>query len=233
MIFGDFFKKNFSFDISQWCDRLPVSHSAAVLVLYCALNLFGPWCFEAVELRMTVAPLAAFLLVGIFLYLQPGRIADLCAFRKLPSGSAYKVVVAVFAAFLLTFISHYWSCEFFKYINWAVKEEQPLAKTLKDASVAGCVVIGFTAIVLAPVGEEVVFRRMLYGILSELGAVKAVLLTSFLFSILHFHLVGTVGLFFFALILQLLYLNTKNIWHPIQLHMIFNALSFISVLSDK
>lgn len=61
----------------------------------------------------------------------------------------------------------------------------------------------------------------------------ALFLTSFLFSIAHFYLVGIPGLFFLAMILQLLYLHTRNLWCPIQVHMIFNALSVIAVLTSK
>ena len=95
------------------------------------------------------------------------------------------------------------------------------------------VIIGITTIIFAPIGEEIVFRRMLYGLLMPLGSVKALLLTAFLFSIAHFYLVGIPGLFFLALILQLLYLNTRNLWCPIQVHVIFNALSFVSILSSS
>ena len=114
-----------------------------------------------------------------------------------------------------------------------VDEEQSLTKSLKDASLPNIIIIGITTIIFAPIGEEIVFRRMLYGLLSPLGSVKALFLTSFLFSIVHFYLVGIPGLFFLAMILQLLYLHTRNLWCPIQVHMIVNSFSFISVLSSN
>ena len=115
----------------------------------------------------------------------------------------------------------------------SVDKEQHLAKSLREASLSEIIIIGITTIIFAPLGEEIVFRRMLYGLLLPLGSVKALFLTSFLFSIAHFYLVGIPGLFFLAIILQLLYLHTRNLWCPIQVHMIANSLSFVSVLSTS
>lgn len=230
MIFHDFFNKNFHFKISLWCSGLPEKLCLTVIVLYCCLNLFVPLCFSNLTMQLTIAPWGAFLLVGAFLYFSKYKISAICSFRYIESGSAYKVIAAEFLIILLTFICYYWSCEFFKYIGFAVSEEQPLVETLKDASVSEKTIIGITTIIIAPVGEEIVFRRMLYGLLIPLGSAKALIYTSLLFSICHFYIVGIPGLFFLAMILQLLYLNTRNLWCPIQVHMIYNALSFIALL---
>ena len=230
MIFRDFFKNNFQFAIFQWCAVLPTKWSLLTIVLYCCLNLFVPLCFSTLTLQLTIAPWGALLLLAGFLYFSKNKMSAVCSFRRLEPGVAYKVIFAAFLILLLSFISHYWSCEFFKVTGLSVKENQPLAEFLKEASLPEKVIIGITTIIFAPIGEEIVFRRMLYGLLIPFGSVNALLLTSFLFSIAHFYLVGISGLFFLALILQLLYLNTRNLWCPIQVHVIFNALSFISVL---
>lgn len=231
MIFHAFFKRNFHFEISQWCSDLPVKQTWIIIILYCCLNLFVPLCFSSLTtMQLTVASWGALLLLGGFLYFSKNKISDVCSFRNLESGVAYKVVLAIFLILLLAFICHYWSCEFFKFVGLTVDEEQPLAESLRNASLTEIIIIGITTIIFAPIGEEIVFRRMLYGLLMPFGSVNALLLTSFLFSVVHFYLVGIPGLFFLALILQLLYLNTRNLWCPIQVHVIFNALSFISVL---
>lgn len=233
MIFRDFFKNNFQFAIFQWCAVLPAKWSLLTIVLYCCLNLFVPLCFSTLTLQLTIAPWGALLLLAGFLYFSKNETSAICSFRHLESGCAYKVIFTVFLILLLTFISHYWSCEFFKFIGVSVKEKQPLTESLQDASLLEIIIIGITTILFAPIGEEIVFRRMLYGLLIPFGSVNALLLTSFLFSVAHFYLVGIPGLFFLALILQLLYLNTRNLWCPIQVHVIFNALSFVSILSNS
>lgn len=232
MIFDVFFKKNFHFAISQWCVALPTKLTIIVIILYCCLNLFGPLCFSSLSLQLTIAPWGALGLLAGFLYFSEKKIPDICSFRHLESGSAYKIFGVLFLILLMSFACYYWSCEFFRFVGLTVDEEQPLAESLKDASLPEIIIIGITTIIFAPIGEEIVFRRMLYGLLEPTGKKQALFLTSFLFSILHFYLVGIPGLFFMAMILQLLYLNTKNLWCPIQVHMIFNALSFISILCN-
>lgn len=233
MLFYTFFKKYFHYEILQWCADLPVKRTWLIVILYCCLNLCLPVCFSSLAMQLTVAPWGALLLLWGFLYFSKNKVAEICSFQRLESGVAYKVVLAVFLILLLSFICHYWSCEFFNFAGLTVDEEQSLTKSLKDASLPNIIIIGITTIIFAPIGEEIVFRRMLYGLLSPLGSVKALFLTSFLFSIVHFYLVGIPGLFFLAMILQLLYLHSKNLWCPIQVHMIVNTFSFISVLSSS
>ena len=233
MIFYAFFKRNFHFEISQWCSDLPGKPTLIAVVLYCCLNLFVPLCFSTRAMQLTVAPWGALLLLGGFLYFSKNKTSAICSFRNFEPGVAYKVVLAVFLILLLSFICHYWSCAFFKLVGLSVDKEQHLAKSLREASLSEIIIIGITTIIFAPLGEEIVFRRMLYGLLLPLGSVKALFLTSFLFSIAHFYLVGIPGLFFLAIILQLLYLHTRNLWCPIQVHMIANSLSFVSVLSTS
>ncbi|MBR2439795.1 MAG: CPBP family intramembrane metalloprotease [Lentisphaeria bacterium] len=233
MIFRDFFKNNFQFAIFQWCAVLPAKWSLLTIVLYCCLNLFVPLCFSTLTLQLTIAPWGAMLLLAGFLYFSKNETSAICSFRHLDPGCAYKVFFSVLLILLLSIICYYWSCEFFKFVGLMVDEEQPLTESLRDASLPEIIIIGITTIIFAPIGEEIVFRRMLYGLLFPLGSVKALFLTSFLFSIAHFYLVGIPGLFFLAMILQLLYLHTRNLWCPILVHVIFNALSFVSVLSNS
>ena len=233
MIFEKYFRKSFYFDLREYCADLPLGASGIVIVLYCCINLFMPLCFKTLSLQLTIAPWGAFLLLMLFLYFEKSSIPEICSFRKLEPGNGSKVTVTLLLVMLLVFICNYWSGEFFKLIGLSVDETQPIAETLKEASLTEIILIGVTTIIFAPIGEEIVFRRMLYGILLQTGPLKALLLTSFLFSIAHFYLAGIPGLFFFALLLQLLYLNTRNLWCPIQLHVVFNAMSFISVLAQK
>lgn len=232
MIFEKFFKSNFSFNMAQWCSPLPAKSSALLIVLYCALNLFLPLCFKSQILKLTVAPWSSFLLLLGGLLLSPGKIAGSCSFKKVTQGSGLKVAAAVLLTLFIAFICQYWSIEFFKLLGLPVSDKQPLTGILKNAPPLTIVLIGITTVILAPMGEEIVFRRMLYGILLPCGTVKAVLLSAFIFSIIHFYPAGICGLFFLALFLQLLYFNTRNIWCPIQAHMIFNALSFATVITS-
>ena len=124
MIFGNFFSKNFSFDISKWSSPLSDWKTGIVIVAYFCLNCFLPLCFELLELQLTVAPITAFLLVWFYLYFSDGKIPEICSFQKPKQGESVKIIIAVLLSLLLCFIFNYWSGEFFRWIGLSVAEEQ-------------------------------------------------------------------------------------------------------------
>ncbi|MEZ4652980.1 MAG: CPBP family intramembrane glutamic endopeptidase [Candidatus Eisenbacteria bacterium] len=70
--------------------------------------------------------------------------------------------------------------------------------------------------VLVPITEELAFRGLLFGRLAERwGTLRALLLTSALFAILH---LDPIGKFAFAFVCGLLYLGSGSLWAPIALH---------------
>jgi len=86
---------------------------------------------------------------------------------------------------------------------------------------------GFTAIVLAPIVEEILFRGILYPLVKELGyPVLALSGTSLLFAAIHGSLLTFVPLTFFAMALVLLYEKTDTLLAPIASHSLFNAVNF-------
>lgn len=70
--------------------------------------------------------------------------------------------------------------------------------------------MGAVVIILVPISEEVFFRRGLYGVLRPLGAWTALIVTSLLFSAVHFFLLGFPSLFLMGLVFQLVYLKTQQ-----------------------
>ena len=95
MIFGNFFSKNFSFDISKWSSPLSDWKTGIVIVAYFCLNCFLPLCFELLELQLTVAPITAFLLVWFYLYFSDGKIPEICSFQQPKQGESVKIIIAV------------------------------------------------------------------------------------------------------------------------------------------
>ena len=89
------------------------------------------------------------------------------------------------------------------------------------------VVMGFTAIVLAPVAEEALFRGVLYTALRQRGYRRlAVWGNAMLFALIHFNIAAIVPLIFLALVWTWLYERTGNLLAPIAAHMTFNAVNF-------
>ena len=88
----------------------------------------------------------------------------------------------------------------------------------------------FVAAVLAPIGEELVFRGGVFRyLLSKTGTLPAALISSVLFGALHLSLFGIVPLSLLGFALCYAYYLTGNIRVPIIIHMIFNANTILLV----
>jgi len=81
----------------------------------------------------------------------------------------------------------------------------------------------FSVAVLAPVAEEFMFRGLLLKRLIQKTSVwSGILLSSFIFGILHADIIGAL---LFGVIASLLYLQTGNLLLPILMHMLNNSLA--------
>jgi membrane protease YdiL (CAAX protease family) len=109
--------------------------------------------------------------------------------------------------------------------------EQQAVQTLRMASswterfIAGIFTIG-----LAPVGEEILFRGILYPTIKQAGFPKIALwVTSLAFAAIHLNVETFIPLLVLALLLTLLYEKTNNLLAPITAHAVFNAVQFASL----
>jgi membrane protease YdiL (CAAX protease family) len=86
------------------------------------------------------------------------------------------------------------------------------------------------AVIVAPIAEEFLFRGYLYGIVRRyLGPIAAILITSVLFALIHFNLLSFVPLLILAIAFALAYEATGNLFVPMVMHAIFNALNLAEV----
>lgn len=106
-------------------------------------------------------------------------------------------------------------------------EGNPLLKKIGDAPWSFVLTAAFLAIVVAPVCEEFLFRVVLFRSLeNRLGQRLAIVMTSLIFSLVHFIPVHIPGLFVLALLLQVALLRTRHLLVPIIMHAVFNAFAF-------
>jgi uncharacterized protein len=118
--------------------------------------------------------------------------------------------------------------------------DQVAVKFLKlSASSATTVIISIAMIILAaPVIEEFLFRGCIQNwIRKYLGPIASIVVTSLIFSMMHYapsqaksNFPLIVSLFVFSLYLGFLYEKTKSLLAPIVLHMTFNTISVIRIL---
>ena len=84
--------------------------------------------------------------------------------------------------------------------------------------------IALCAVILSPIFEEILCRKMILTRLLPYGEVPAILLSSIIFACIHGNLFQFVYAFGIGVILSLLYLRTGRLRYCMVLHIIVNAL---------
>ncbi|MBP3942606.1 CPBP family intramembrane metalloprotease [Sphingobacteriaceae bacterium WQ 2009] len=95
-----------------------------------------------------------------------------------------------------------------------------------NSSLSFQVVIG--AIFFAPFFEEIIFRKYLLSGLSErISPIKAIIITSILFTIIHINAIQLFSAFVLSLFFSYHFLNYRNIAAVIFLHMMSNLITLL------
>lgn len=86
-----------------------------------------------------------------------------------------------------------------------------------------------TLAVVAPVTEELLFRRIiLTGLEKNYGAKKAILWSAFFFALFHLNPWQGIGAFLSGILLGWLYVKTKDIWLCIFIHFFNNSIAYLA-----
>lgn len=138
------------------------------------------------------------------------------------------ILLAAGCAVLLYFILDRGLDPVFEQIFPASEETyQQMLQTLSSTPVISLLQV----CVLAPVTEEILMREFLLGGLSlRYGKTTALLVSAFLFAILHFNMVQTLSAFICGIILGLLYLHTGSVFCCISAHAGYNLISYITMI---
>ena len=94
--------------------------------------------------------------------------------------------------------------------------------------------MGYVQIILmvlvAPIQEEVFYRLLLFRKLQEsYSVVVSIVITSFIFAVVHWNLPGLFAYFTIGAVFTYLYYLTGNIWINIMVHAIYNLLAGFTV----
>jgi membrane protease YdiL (CAAX protease family) len=85
-----------------------------------------------------------------------------------------------------------------------------------------------TAVVLAPLFEELLFRGVIFSALLKISSPwPAIVVQALVFALLHLHGPALLPLFTLAVTLSLAYVMTRSLWTPIIIHAMFNAVALI------
>ena len=113
--------------------------------------------------------------------------------------------------------------------------EQQAVQTLRTASSwIQRLAAGTVTIVVAPLGEELLFRGILYPTIKQAGFSRLALwVTSLAFAAIHLNAVTFAPLFVLSVLLILLYEKTNNLVAPIVAHSVFNGIQFASLYIEQ
>lgn len=121
--------------------------------------------------------------------------------------------------------------------EWTGREPeiQKMVQLLRETpSIFQLLSIALTALIAAPVVEEILFRGVLYPALSQYwGRTVGILGNSILFGVIHGHWGNLISLIFLGALWTLLYQRTRNLLAPILAHFLFNLINFVHVLLNR
>jgi membrane protease YdiL (CAAX protease family) len=196
---------------------------------------FTPW--EMVGLNVTVPLAVAVALVAANAMLRPSGLARVgLTWRQCASG----LIIGFLAALVVVPLVHASGAgteKLWQQVGLKHPTAHPLLRAGAELSNSGLrALIALSAIVLAPLGEELLFRGHLQTAMAytfDRTGVKlpargaAILLTSAVFTIFHGELWMMPPIFLLSLCLGYVYERTNNLWAPMIIHALFNASSVV------
>lgn len=114
--------------------------------------------------------------------------------------------------------------------SFGIDTVQDTVKLLQDSSDPRLLgLMGFAAVVAAPLCEEIVFRGYLYPAAKKFsGPWVAGICSALVFAAAHGNLAALLPLFVFGCLLVIIYEKTGSIWAPIAVHCCFNSATVIT-----
>ena len=110
-----------------------------------------------------------------------------------------------------------------------------LGSIMQPDSILGYLFLFLAVVVIAPIGEEILFRGFLQRFLEKhwKDITKAVLVTSLFFALIHFNPYWTIQIYILGIFLGYLSWKTKSVIPSILLHGLNNGTAFILSVFDK
>ena len=196
----------------------------------------APVDFEFFQQVAGLFPLQALglLCLGLFLREHGLNATTAFGFRNAPTRSVSRALLVMLIVIPLCFVVMQLMAMLMQKCLGIVPPEQPTVGFLKHhPPLWQTLLLGFAAVVLAPVVEELLFRGVFYTFLKQRGFPGLALWgTSILFGIIHLNLGALVPLICLALIWTRLYERTGNLLAPITAHVMFNAVNFLLLTAD-
>lgn len=213
-------------DPVPWKNDLPLAPLRAFWIL-AAVFLF-PSLFLFFSMPIAYAMLLSSLLALPACWGKSGELG-----ANMLSLSDLRIIFAAYFGIILlgTVVSPLWE-ELIVKLNIECAKEQDIVELFRSANARDRVLMLISTCIITPVVEEVLFRRIFYDWFLRLtkNCGTAVILTSMLFSVVHFFILGIPGLFIMGAGFQLVYLLKRNLSAAIALHAVVNSIASLAQL---
>jgi len=200
---------------------------------------------EQMAVNVAVMPLAIFVSVVVWMFIStkfynsPIRLNDTFGLNhgklttSLAVGLAGGIVILLVAPLLSLITSMI--IESFGETPQGQKLVSVIAEqTQSEEGVFFLIFFTFMAVVVAPIGEEILFRGILYPSIKQNGYPKvAAIGTAILFGLFHLNLLTFLSLTFVGLALVFIYEKTNNLLAPILAHALFNGVNVLLILATN
>lgn len=213
------------FESEPWGDNLLLAPVRGIWIFFCLLILPGILTIAGLSsLYLSLVPMLAALLACIGTPVQLGMkklsIKDIC----------WTVLAYILMMSLIILLSPYWEA-LLEHYGIETAQQQEALNEVENSSGSLTPVLFICMCILTPIVEEILFRRIIYGGFRNIcPAWLAVIVTSLIFSAVHFFVKGFVSLFIMGVMFNLIFLFRKNLWASILLHAIVNSAAFLFTL---
>lgn len=213
-----------------------MSVGAAVSQIIEALALVPPARQKFISFVISAAVLQGSALTLVFFFLREHKTTWAEAFGFSSPGKIRACALAALlcaAALPVTWWINSLSAAALKSFQQAPVQQITVQTLQKTTSAESQGLFLLIAALLAPVGEEIIFRGILYPAVKQLGRPRLALWgTSLLFAVVHWNQMTFISLTLLAVALTWLYEKTNNLLAPIAAHSLFNSANFLVIVNE-
>lgn len=137
--------------------------------------------------------------------------------------------VAFWAAGLYAAVIAYGAFATLSGIDWLIPQSTVGTEVARDPTALA--LAGLLAVVVAPLSEELLFRGAVFGALSRFGIAFGAIVSGFLFAVPHFDTGSTLPLTLVGAALALIFFRYRSLAAAVQVHALFNSVSFVLLIA--
>lgn len=156
--------------------------------------------------------------------------------------SATRNLLVVLVLYVLSFsplevVYLLWTSGLEQIFGLSQSDQQPVElfrETIASGDLGSVLLLLGGGLIVAPVGEEIIFRGFLFGLLrARWGFGPALVVSSAVFAVLHPPIFAMCPIFFVGALLCYVYERTGSLYSAITYHLVFNAASFVRMVSQE